>query len=87
MKRDILEYNAALRKLGYVDSGLSGSRGSYCISSYKPGAKHGKKLMRGRVEVHTDWDWFTGKITLFQIVTPVGTFVKLADAIAELKKT
>lgn len=84
---DIEGYNAALRALGYVDSGLSASRGSYCISSYRPGAKKGKKLKCGYVEVHTDWDWDTKEYNFFQIVTPVGTFVKLADAISALKKT
>ena len=62
-------YDKELRSLGYVDSGLSGSRGDYFILSYRPGAKKREKLRPGLVEIHS-----CGSLRVFEIHTPVGTF-------------
>ncbi len=80
------DYNVVLRKMGYVDSGLSRMRldgvaedGSiYMIDSYRPGAKKKHKLVEGLVEVHT---W--GKE--FKVVTAFGTYTTLAEAIKNLQ--
>lgn len=76
-------YDKELRAKGYVDSGLSGSRGDYFIMSYRPGARKQHRLPVGRVEVHT---W--GK--MFEIHTPGGKFTggkALASVIKSLEAT
>lgn len=47
-------YDTVLRGMGMVDSGLSSSRGSYLIMSYKFSAAKRKQGFAGFVEVHTD---------------------------------
>jgi hypothetical protein len=77
----IPDYDKELRALGYVDSGLSGSRGDYFIDSYRPGARKKHKLPLGRVEVHI-WN------KLFEIHTPRGKFTgqkALPEAVAALQ--
>ena len=71
-------YDKELRALGYVDSGLSGSRGDYFISSYRPGAKKKHKLPPGRVEVHV-WK------NMFHIYTRHGKSETLSEALALIK--
>ena len=61
------DYDKELRAKGYVDSGLSGSRGDYFILSYRPGAKKKHRLPPGRVEVHS-WN------KMFEIHTATGVF-------------
>ena len=70
------DYDTHLRAAGYVDSGLSGSRGEYFILSYKPGAKKKHKLPAGKVEVHVCED-------LFEIHTRLGVF-RGDDALAQV---
>lgn len=62
------DYDKELRAKGYVDSGLSGSRGDYFINSYRPGAKKKHKLPAGRVEIHI-WR------EMFEIHTGYGKFI------------
>ena len=75
------DYDKDLRALGYVDSGLSGSRGDYFIISYRPGAKKKHRMVPGLVEVHI-WN------KLFEIHTPRGKFTgqkALSEAVAALQ--
>ena len=74
-----VDYNTALRKLGYVDSGRSGSRGDYFISSYRPGSRAKRKLPSGLVEVHS-----CHSMNHFEIHTNVGVFQDLDKAISAL---
>lgn len=74
------DYDKELRALGYVDSGRSGSRGDYFICSYRPGAKKKHKLVPGLVEVHV-----CGRLRVFEITSPRGTFKTVKDAVEALK--
>ena len=76
---DNYSYDSELRKLGYVDSGYSGSRGDYFILSYRPGARRRHKLKEGLVEVNV-----CRRANIFRIVTPEGSFYTLDDAIKAL---
>lgn len=74
---DSFGYDAELRKIGYVGSGLSSSRGDYFIDSYLPGSKKKHKLPPGLVEVHMWRDYF-------EIKTPRGDFKDVKSTIDAL---
>ena len=67
MKND--DFDKVFRALGYVDSGLCGSRGDYFILSYRPGSRKKHRLMSGLVEVHS-----CHTMKVFEIRSPAGTF-------------
>ena len=75
-----MNYDTELRKLGYVDSGLSGSRGDYIIQSYRPGARKKHKLPEGLVEVH-----YCDRLNVFEIHTKRGTFATVEAAVDSIR--
>ncbi len=73
-------YDKELRKLGYVDSGRSGSRGDYFIVSYKPSFARQHRLPKGLVEIH-----ICRTLNVYEIKTSLGTFSTLQSAVDALK--
>lgn len=73
------QYDKVLRGMGYVDSGLSSSRGNYFICSYRPSARKKKVLPEGLVEVHS----FGNR---FKVVTKQGEFSSLKSAVEGISK-